>query len=146
MCKPVSEKGTDEIFSILGHLCIVRKDERVMVVHDLPIGSNERLSIEWSFTYNRDESLKPLEEERYIKKENRLLNITYQLTIHIEKLQQTTSHIPDHRCHHCPETGAPQGRCSLVYLQLSHSAPYQSVDRKTHNITQKTMSEGLDRV
>lgn len=58
MSKPVSEKGTYEIFGILRHLYIVRKDQSVMVVHDLPIRSDERLGIERSFACDEYETLK----------------------------------------------------------------------------------------
>lgn len=50
MYKPISEKGTDEVFGILRYFHIIRENERVLVVHDLPISSNQRLSIEGSFT------------------------------------------------------------------------------------------------
>lgn len=50
MYKPISEKGTDEVFGILRHFHIVWEDERVLVVHDLPISSDQRLGIEGSFT------------------------------------------------------------------------------------------------
>lgn len=36
--QPVSEEGTDEAFGVLGHLGVVREDQRVVVVHDLPVG------------------------------------------------------------------------------------------------------------
>lgn len=50
MCEPVAEKGTDEVFGVLRHLHIIREDERVVVVHDLPVSSDQRLGIEGSFT------------------------------------------------------------------------------------------------
>lgn len=53
MCKPVSQKGTDEVFGILRHLYIIWKDEGVLVVHDLPISPHQGLCIERSFTYGK---------------------------------------------------------------------------------------------
>lgn len=50
MCKPVSEEGRDEVFGTLRHLYILWEDECVLVVHDLPVSSNQGLSIEGSFT------------------------------------------------------------------------------------------------
>lgn len=50
MCKPVSKKGTDQVFGILRHHYIIWEDEGVLVVHDLPISSHQGLSIERSFT------------------------------------------------------------------------------------------------
>ncbi len=50
MCEPAGKKGTDEVFGILRHLYIIWEDEGVLVVHDLPVSSNQGLSIEGSFT------------------------------------------------------------------------------------------------
>lgn len=50
MCEPVSKKSTDEVFGILRHLYIIWEDECVLVVHDLPISSNQGLGIEGGFT------------------------------------------------------------------------------------------------
>lgn len=50
MYEPVSKKGTDEVFGILRHFYIIWEDERVLVVHDLPISSDQGLGIEGSFT------------------------------------------------------------------------------------------------
>lgn len=50
MCKPVSKKSTDEVFGTLRHLHVIWEDERVLVVHDLPVSPNQGLGIEGSFT------------------------------------------------------------------------------------------------
>lgn len=50
MCEPVSKKGTDEVFGILRHLHIIWKYKVDLVVHDLPISSNQGFSIEGSLT------------------------------------------------------------------------------------------------
>lgn len=54
MYEPVSKKGTDEVFGILGHFYIIWEDERVLVVHDLPISSDQGLGIEGSFTCEKN--------------------------------------------------------------------------------------------
>lgn len=48
--QPVCEEGTDEALGILRHLCIVGEDQRVLVVHDLPVGPHQRLGVEGSLT------------------------------------------------------------------------------------------------
>lgn len=47
---PVCKKGTDEVFGISRHFYIIREDERVLVVHNLPVGSDQGLGIEGSLT------------------------------------------------------------------------------------------------
>ena len=50
MCEPVGKKGTNEVFGILRHLHVLWEDECVLVVHDLPVCSDQGLGIEGSFT------------------------------------------------------------------------------------------------
>lgn len=48
MYEPVCKKGTDEVFGIPRHFDIIGEDERVLVVHNLPVGSDQGLGIEGS--------------------------------------------------------------------------------------------------
>lgn len=50
LLKPVGKKGTDEVFGILRHFHIIWEDERVLVVHYLPVCSDERLGVKGGFT------------------------------------------------------------------------------------------------
>lgn len=48
--RPVSEKGTDKVFGIPRHFHVFWEDEGILVVHDLPVSSNQRLGVEGGFT------------------------------------------------------------------------------------------------
>lgn len=48
--EPVCKKGTDEVFGIPRHFYIIGEDERVLVAHNLPVGSDQGLGVEGSLT------------------------------------------------------------------------------------------------
>lgn len=70
MCKPVSKKGADEIFGISRHLNVIWEDEGVLVVHDLPISSDEGLGVERSFSCKKGEEIKAFNTGPEQKKHN----------------------------------------------------------------------------
>lgn len=43
---PVSQEGTDDILCVFGDLHFIWEVQRVLVVHDLTVGSNQRVGVE----------------------------------------------------------------------------------------------------
>lgn len=50
---PVGEEGTDDVFGISGDLDIVWEVEGVFMVHDLTVGSHQRVGVERCVTWSQ---------------------------------------------------------------------------------------------
>jgi len=47
---PVGQEGTDDVLGIVGDLHVVGEVKRVLVVHDLAVGSHQRVGVEGRVT------------------------------------------------------------------------------------------------
>lgn len=50
---PVCEEGTDDVFGVFGDVHIIWEVEGVFMVHDLTVGSHQRVSVERCVTWSQ---------------------------------------------------------------------------------------------
>lgn len=101
------------------------------MVHDLTVGSHQRVGVEGSVAWQRLQQV----SRRHLAELLDFEWATHQQASQRRRLRQTTSHTLSHNSHLLPGTSAPRERCSLGSQQRCHSGPCQSAQGQDTEIS-----------